>query len=218
MLDNFNLEIFRFKIRLRDLDVDDLTIEKCVQEFNSKFALILDQVLNEGLDEAKGLGVAKQSGEFLAELRSDARTGQITTDSGKTDFSVQPFSMRPGLLKNAKTAKDGTRYKVVPIGGESGKPNPFALSSADAAKALSREQQASLQARLASAKLSNPSKKQQFTTITDKQDPSTFMHPGFERDFTSDMLRINQDIKYKLHQEAKELMDQIESRAYKGDF
>lgn len=216
MLNNFNLEIFRFKTRLRELDLDDLVIDQCVQEFNKRFAQVMEQVLGEGLEEAKSIGVAKQSGEFLAELRADARTGQILTDSGRTDFTVQPFSMRPGLLKNAKVSKDGTAYKVVPVGAEGGKPNPFALSSADAARALSKEQQAELQSRLSAKKLAKPAGAPQFKTVTDKQDPASWLHPGFERDFTSDMLRINQDMEYKLYQQAKDIMEEIESRAYKG--
>ena len=40
---------------------------------------------------------------------------EITTDSGRTDFSEPPFPMLPRLLKNAKVAKDGSLYKVIPI-------------------------------------------------------------------------------------------------------
>jgi len=44
---------------------------------------------------------------------------KVATSSGKTDFSLPPFPMLPRLLKNAKVAKDGSLYRVIPVGSKS---------------------------------------------------------------------------------------------------
>lgn len=217
MDNNLSLEIFRFKVRLRELDLDDSTIERSVQEFNTRMQSAINDILNEGLSEAQSTGVAKESKEFLAELRTDARNTLLYTESGRTDFSVEPFSMRESILKNAKVSKDGSRYKVIPVGTPS-RDNPFALSSADVAKYASKEQQDQFKRKLDARHLGKSlSSKKEFRTVSDKQDPQSWQHPGFQRDFTGDLSQINSDMKYKVHQQAQEIMREIEDRAYRGE-
>ena len=113
-----NAAIMRLRARLSfmGLDPDDID-SRC-----SEAALVISNGIAElvygALQEAESLGLEMGATDFVAELnvRSAGSNFEITTDSGRTDFSNPPWPMLPGLLKNAKISKDGHRYKRIPMG------------------------------------------------------------------------------------------------------
>ena len=111
------VEVDRLKhsLRLAGLsteEIDDIgTLAS--QEIDDAIFELTQNYLNHARDIVASLG-----GQQLAnELVSIKRGAQfiITTESGVTDFSTPPFPMLPHLLKNPKTANDGSTYKIIPI-------------------------------------------------------------------------------------------------------
>lgn len=114
---NANQELHQLKQRLiaagYSYDEADAICDYAAAEIGDGIA---DAVAS-ALAEAEEAGLAIGALDFAAELQA-VPTGdifQITTDSGRTDFSEPPFPMLSRLLKNAKTAKDGSRYKHIPV-------------------------------------------------------------------------------------------------------
>jgi hypothetical protein len=132
--------------------------------------------------EAKEVGIAKSANEFVDQLKVARIGGQyeMRTDSGKTDFTVPPFPMLPKLLKNAKVAKDGSLYKVIPIEDKSSLANK-PLTTQEIMNSINKSRR--------SIKGTGNVK---FRVASSKQDANTqWKHPGFERDFTQILHDIN---------------------------
>lgn len=113
-----NAEIARLRQRLRFKGLSDSAIDSICDEAAAEISNTTSNLLADAMNEAVNAGGDVQSVDFIDELRA-VRHGssfQITTDSGKTDFTQAPFPMLPRLLKNAKVSKvDGSLYKVIPI-------------------------------------------------------------------------------------------------------
>lgn len=214
--DNLTLEIFRFKMRLVDAGLDISEAERATDELKKKLQRIIQSAMNDGMDKAVMAGVEKRASDFIAELKPDDERFEITTASGRKDFSIDPFSMKANLLKNAKVSKQGTRYKVIPIGKEStNKPSFLNLDQVNraAAQKLKRD----LEDRRAKVGVKNMSAKdQEFRTVTDKQPATMWQHPGFKRDMTDDLANINDNIKRSIEEQVKALMAEIESKYSQG--
>ncbi len=75
------------------------------------------EVVQQHVAEAEETGRSMGANAFLNEVKlfSDGVNFRIDTTSGEIDFTEPPFPMLPRLLKNAKTAKDGSHYKTIPI-------------------------------------------------------------------------------------------------------
>lgn len=109
------IEALKHKLRLRDLS--ETVINDICDEVARDISATTADILADAMNEAVNAGGNAMSVDFIDELRA-TRSGsgfEITTDSGSTDFSEPPFPMLPKLLKNAKIAKDGSLYKVIPI-------------------------------------------------------------------------------------------------------
>ena len=123
-----NSEIERLRYRLKLKNLSNSIVEEICRDVSREISLITSDLLADAMNEAVNAGGDAASADFIDELRS-VRSGSsvdIITESGKTDFSEPPFPMLPRLLKNAKVAKDGSLYKVIPIrqsGSESSKKN-----------------------------------------------------------------------------------------------
>lgn len=110
-------EIERLRQRLRMKSLSESVIDSICDDVSREISMTTADILADAMNEAVNIGGDIGSVEFIDELRA-VRTGpsfEITTDSGRTDFSEPPFPMLPKLLKNAKIAKDGSLYKVIPI-------------------------------------------------------------------------------------------------------
>ncbi len=80
-------------------------------------AVAITDILTSAMSEAAQIGEQLGIDDFANQIRAAqiGSTYQIITDSGNLDFSVGEKHMLPHLLKNAKRAKDGTLYKVIPM-------------------------------------------------------------------------------------------------------
>jgi hypothetical protein len=106
-------------------------------------------ILADAMSQAVNIGAEVKSIDFIEELRA-VRAGpgfHIDTQSGRTDFSEPPFPMLPRLLKNAKVAKDGSLYKVIPMKakttGSSGRTaitTEAAMQNINTARQIAKEQ------------------------------------------------------------------------------
>lgn len=112
-----NAEIMRLRQRLRFKNISESAIDSICDEAAAEISNTTSDLLADAMNEAVNAGGDAMSLDFIDEIRA-IRSGpsfQITTDSGHMDFSEAPFPMLPSLLKNAKVAKDGSLYKVIPI-------------------------------------------------------------------------------------------------------
>lgn len=111
------MELERLRLNLKMKDVEEEVIEEVIDLAEGEISEVVSDILQMGLQEAIQAGEELDSEDFVAELRAINISSEfrIITDSGRTDFSEPPYPMLPSLLKNAKTAKDGSQYKVIPI-------------------------------------------------------------------------------------------------------
>lgn len=77
-------------------------------------------IVSNAMVEAAGYATDIGADEFVDEIEIAEVGGSyhIVTRSGKTDYSIPEIKNLPNLLKNAETAEDGSRYKVIPVGGK----------------------------------------------------------------------------------------------------
>ena len=125
-----NAEIERLRLRLKFKNLSDSIINEICDDVSREIKIRTSDILADAMNEAVNAGGDIASVEFIDELRS-VRSGasvDIITQSGRTDFSEPPFPMLPSLLKNAKVAKDGSLYKVIPIRQKSNNNNDTAMA------------------------------------------------------------------------------------------
>jgi len=109
------IELLRQRLRIKNLP--ETVIDGICDEAARDISITTSDILADAMNEAVMVGGDVGSVDFIEELKA-VRTGpsfEIITDSGRMDFSEPPFPMLPKLLKNAKVAKDGSLYKVIPI-------------------------------------------------------------------------------------------------------
>ena len=130
-----NAEIDRLKQRLRMKNLSEKVCDKICDEVSRDISIATSDILADAMNQAVNAGGDIASTEFIDELKA-IRGGNgfdIITASGQTDFSEPPFPMLPRLLQNAKVAKDGSLYKVIPIRMKSGKTDSRVAVTTEAA-------------------------------------------------------------------------------------
>ena len=112
-----NAEIARLRQRLRFKNLSEFVVDQICDDAAIEISNVTSSLLADAMDDAIRAGHDAKSADFIEQIRAIrmGSTYQVTTDSGQTDFSQAPFPMLPSLLKNAKVAKDGSLYKVIPI-------------------------------------------------------------------------------------------------------
>lgn len=112
-----NEEISRLRQRLRFKNLSEGIIDQICDEVSREISSATSDLLADAMNEAVNVGGDMRSVDFIDEIRAvrNGPTFDVATDSGNTDFSEAPFPMLPSLLKNAKVAKDGSLYKVIPM-------------------------------------------------------------------------------------------------------
>lgn len=110
-----NAEIARLRQKLQIKSLSDDVIDSICDEAANEINMLTSDLLADAMLTAVELG--KGSDEFISEVKAIRHSNffSIGTESGRTDFSEPPFPMLPKLLKNAKVAKDGSLYKVIPM-------------------------------------------------------------------------------------------------------
>jgi len=145
-----NMEIQRLRQRLKMKNLSDKVIDQICDEVSRDISSRTSDILADAMNDAINAGGDAMSIDFIDEIKA-VRSGpsfDIVTDSGKSDFSEAPFPMLPRLLKNAKVAKDGSLYKVIPIKqkGSSNKntatSTTVALSNVENARLRAKEERA----------------------------------------------------------------------------
>ena len=109
-----NNEIDRLRQSLRFKNLPETIIDSICDDAAIEISNITTDLLANAMSEAVEAG---QSVDFVEDIRS-IRNGSmfsVVTQSSKTDYSEAPFPMLPKLLNNAKIAKDGSLYKIIPI-------------------------------------------------------------------------------------------------------
>jgi hypothetical protein len=197
-----NSEIARLRQSLKFKNLPDQIIDSICDDVAREISDITSDLLAQAMSDAVSFG---ESADFIQEVRSvrDGATYSITTDSGKMDFSEAPFPMLPKMLQNAKIAKDGSLYKVIPVKRKGSTPSRTAItteaaltnienarvaakqdrtnqnrsvSSPDAMRGmdtLSAMQAISKSRQKVEKYPSNPSGQVDFRTASSKQDPTT---------------------------------------------
>jgi hypothetical protein len=110
-------EIDRLRQVLRMKNLSESLVDNICDEVSRDIGMIAADIVAAAMSEAVAAGSESGSVDFINEIKAQ-RAGsffEITTTSGKLDFSEPPFPMLPKLLKNAKVAKDGSTYKVIPL-------------------------------------------------------------------------------------------------------
>lgn len=125
-----NAEIERLRQRLKFKNLSDSVIDEICDDVSREIRMRTSDILADAMNEAVNAGGDIASVEFIDELKAvrSGRSIDIITESGKTDFSEPPFPMLPNLLKNAKVAKDGSLYKVIPMRQKSTNNNDTAMA------------------------------------------------------------------------------------------
>jgi len=95
----------------------DSIVDAAAEDINNAILDAVSSTMTEAVEYADGLG-AYEFGDDI-DIHEHGGIYQIVTRSGRTDYSTPEKQMRDILLRNAKTSKDGSRYKVVPVGGKS---------------------------------------------------------------------------------------------------
>ena len=184
--------------------------------------------LDGAMQRAQAAGEESRSEDFIEQLTA-VKIGdgfRVMTDSGKTDFSSQPFPMLPSLLKNGKIAKDGSVYKVIPIAKKS-----KSVTTANAAKSMNRARR-EMRNEINNLNDGNTSHldnminrrnkvdKQRskrsvsdinFRTVSSKQDASNkWIHPGHKADMTNVLREINDELFQEVQLIIREVISKYE--------
>lgn len=114
---NPQFEIDRLKQNLMFGGYDQREVEVITDNAHKDINMAIANAVSEAMGEAARISSELGVGELSGQLRAVrmGSTYQIVTDSGQTDFSTPAYPMLPKLLKNAKRAKDGSLYKVIPL-------------------------------------------------------------------------------------------------------
>lgn len=218
-----NAEISRLRQRLRFKNLSEQIIDDICDEVSRDISHMTSDILADAIQSAVEAGSDAGSVDFIDEIRAlrNGASFQISTDSGRTDFSEAPFPMLPKLLKNAKVAKDGSLYKTVPIKKSEGSRVPAtteaAMAAINNARAAAKDQRDSIHAESISmdamkgmdtvaamtainkkrspSRESVPSTVTGFRTVSSKQDASTqWVNPGKKADMSEALQRINANL------------------------
>lgn len=238
-----NNEISRLRQSLRFKNLSETIIDSICDDVAREISDLTADLLAQAMSQAVSAG---KSYEFIQEVRSvrDGATYSITTDSGKMDFSEAPFPMLPKMLQNAKIAKDGSLYKVIPVKKKGSTPSRTAVTTEAALGEIERARLASKQDKTNQNRGSSSpdvmrgmdtlsamqaiSKSRQkidkypasstgqvdFRTASSKQDPST---QWVNPGREADMTRDVQNINANLHDSIDSIILQIISK-YEGQF
>jgi len=191
---NIFFELDRLKYILENKGIDPNTVQAILQKASADIGRAMEDQTNAAMQLAIETGVEKRSAEFINELRINAISQQLTTDSGNTDFSEPPFPMLPRLLQGAKPIKDGSGvYKIIPVGEPSKNRPKVSTNIYDAWKQTQAERVEASRAQ--KERITPKSSKGQFRTATSKQNANTqWVQPAKDKDFTETVQSINKEL------------------------
>lgn len=211
---------------LRSIGLDATETEGLCDEARKEIGEQMKSIVSSAVVEAENEGSAIGADEFLSQIRLDVDSGyiQISTDSGQLDFSLPPTPMLPWMLKNAKVAKDGSRYKVIPVGQSTGsKPKPAAkdimsglgaLNSSESnldsmAEAMAQAFTGGASKKMADRQAPPSAGKPEFRIASDKQDAARqWVAPAKDLDMSGMVMQLNN----RMREEVDRVCDEIIER------
>jgi len=194
---NKYLELFRLRDKLKSKGLSESTIENIVKQADIEIQQKMQEAMKDAMDQAIEAGVDKESAAFINELRPAPGAFMLETESGNTSFKEPPFPMLPNLLRNPKISKDGTLYKVIPVGKSSDSKPRISNNIFDAQKNINAKRIEESRDR----KSNRVSGKQEFRTATSKQSPiRDWIIPEKTKDFTEDLKSINDRLQDQLEE------------------
>jgi hypothetical protein len=110
-------ELDRLKNALRLKNLPEHVAQEICREASAEISDMVIDLISDAMSDAVSAGADVNSSQFIQEVMS-TRRGQafeVVTRSGRQDFSEPPFPMLPKLLNNAKVARDGSLFKVIPL-------------------------------------------------------------------------------------------------------
>ena len=227
---DYKISQLRYRLSIAGVDKAeiDYLVSRVMDRAKDKMSAALEAGVSLATQEADQLKARGFMGEISVRPSYDGF--EIGTDSGKTDFSTQPFPMLDRLLAGGKTAKDGSTYRVIPIGGSSSKKAEMVkdvsagVSAADNVKtrpsltAMANDMAAafgmSAKQKLKPSSHSMSNSSPSFRVASSKQDKNTqWVIPARQADLTSALSSINSmmagDISLAIDQSISELEGEI---------
>lgn len=115
------IEILTLKTALLNKGLPEYRVNELCDLATTEIENSIMEAVSDAYTESVENGMNIGAQDYMAELRpvNMGSTFQIVSDSGVTDFSEPPVPMLSNLLKNADIAKDGSRYKRIPVGKKS---------------------------------------------------------------------------------------------------
>ena len=131
------MEIEKLKFYLESRDLHPRVVNDILLVAEGEISSVISSSLEIAMEQAVQAGEEMGADDFVQEIKAISMSSSImvTTDSGRMDFSEPPVPMLPSLLKNAKIASDGSRYKVIPLKPKSNSPKTTG-GTVDALRAL----------------------------------------------------------------------------------
>lgn len=145
---NPDAELNRLRWSLSNKDWLPNEVDEIVDQASTDVNNAILDVVSNAVAEATDYAIEIGADDFVEDIDVvDVGGGfQIVTKSGKTDYTKPARQMLPDLLKNAKVAEDGSRYKVIPVGArnKSVTPQKDIFSAMRATMEAQREARANL--------------------------------------------------------------------------
>jgi hypothetical protein len=193
-------------------------VDQIIDNINVSIQNKISSVLESGVYSASQHAEEIRAKGFMSEIsvRPNGDRFEITTDSGKHDYSRPPFPMLESLLARGKVSKDGSLYKVIPIGANNNKQTATIVKDISAGIAASKEiasKPKSLTDAVANVahsfgfgarpmittSESKPAVEVQFRTASSKQDRNTqWVRSGLEADMTPVLSEINATMAFEI--------------------
>ena len=223
-------ELDRLKNSLRLKNMPEHMAQEICQEASAEISDMVIDLISDAMSNAVSAGADVDSSDFVREVMS-VRRGQafeIVTKSGRENFSEPAFPMLPKLLANAKVAKDGSLFKVIPLKQKSSS-STLAVTTEEAFKNINNNREILKEQRRAKMKDNrtqsmNPfdgidgigpmlassqgeakkvrevqSGPTNFKTVSSKQNANTqWVKPGKDADLTDKLKDINSDLQHSI--------------------
>lgn len=231
-------ELDRLKSSLRLKNLSEQMAQEICLEASAEISDAVIDLITEAMSNAVSAGADLNSSDFVKEVMS-VRRGQafeVVTKSGREDFSEPPFPMLPKLLGNAKVAKDGSLFKVIPL-KEKSSSSSLAVTTEEAFKNINSNRETLKEQRRAKIKegktgsinpfdgmdgigpmlaaSSSEHKKIKetqsgpinFKTASSKQDKnSMWVKPAKNADLTDKLRDINNDLQYSIDSAIEQIL------------
>lgn len=219
-------KIEQLRFRLMSAGVDTATtndiIETALARVESRMVHTIDSGANLAFEESLKVR-AKAFGEDMRVGFSN-RGLEIQSAKGSLDYSSPPFPMLSRLLAKGKTAKDGSTYRVIPMGAGSTKTTgrldtsvaTTALSDTQPKKSLTemtRQMAAAFNSgmKVTTQETKSSSNATSFRVASSKQDPgSSWVIPARQADLSSAVGDINAMMASDLDRAIDDVLEDME--------